>query len=449
MSDAAILDNDFFIGDATGLSIPALPEALGNMGGDTGGNAGEAFLTEAFRAFGSLGPDNSVARIISMERCPGGSTGQKMFLSVEYARPDPALHRDLFVKFSRDFTDPRRDDPGRYEMQSEVPFMALARQPGFPIAVPKPYFADYQDETGSGLVITERIAYGEGRIEPHRPKTLDFRTLDDPPRHYRAVVTALAKLCAAHKSGGLAPDIDARFPFDPVKGSADPIRYDEEQLRTELEYCFAFARNNPRLLPPEVRTDAFMAKMARDALRIREHEAAIQSFLTSDPDFHALCHWNAHIDNCFFWTDDNGELQCGFIDWGRVGQITLGSALWGGLSAAHPDVWGFHLDELLALFCRVYHDNGGPAITPEALEAHLMLHIAAMGVARVLAFPEVVTFRCPEIARTEGPRDPAILAIDPARNCLHIYTVFLKLWLNRDFGVRIDVLLGKQSYKKE
>ena len=37
--------------------------------------AGTAFLTRAFRAFGSLGPDNAVARITRFERCPGGSTG--------------------------------------------------------------------------------------------------------------------------------------------------------------------------------------------------------------------------------------------------------------------------------------------------------------------------------------------------------------------------------------
>ena len=97
MSEAPIAPIDFAPGEATGLAVPAHPEALRA--------AGAGFLTEAFRAFGSLPPDNAVARITRLEPCGGGSTGQKLFLSVEYERPDPGLHRELFVKFSRDFTD--------------------------------------------------------------------------------------------------------------------------------------------------------------------------------------------------------------------------------------------------------------------------------------------------------------------------------------------------------
>ncbi|MCB2075644.1 MAG: hypothetical protein H6917_16255 [Novosphingobium sp.] len=422
-------------GDATGLAVPAHEDALRA--------GGEAFLTEAFRAFGSLGQDNAVARIARLERCPGGSTGAKLLLDVEYERPDPALHTELFVKFSRDFTDARRDDPGRYEMASEVPFAALSRLPGFPISVPEAYFADYHYESGTGLIVTERVGFGEGAIEPHRRKCLDHLTLDDPLPYYRQVVTALARLCAAHKSGRLAPDIDERFPFDPVRGSADPIRYDEQELCAEVDYCVDFARRCPQLLPEQVRTEDFFAQMRRDALKVRENEQAIQRYLTGNPDFRALCHWNAHIDNCFFWRDEAGELHCGLIDWGRVGQLTFGSVLWGGLSAAHHSIWDDHLGELLETFVREYRGNGGPAITAEELEFHLTLHMAAMGVARVLAFPEVVMFRLPGCIDATGPLDPMFEPVDPARNSLHIYTVFLKFWLKHDFGRAVDRLLAR------
>jgi hypothetical protein len=439
MTEAIPEKFDLIRGDATGLDIPAHEAALRD--------AGAAFLTRAFRAFGSLGEDNAVARIARLEHCPGGSTGAKLFLSVEYERRQPGLHTELFVKFSRDFADERRDNRGRWEMAPEVPFAELSRLPGFPISVPTAYFADYHRESGTGLVITERIAFGERGIEPHRRKCLDHLTLDDPLAHYRQVVTALARLAAAHKSDRLAPDIDERFPFDPAAGSADPIRYSRAELRAELDYCLDFARRSPNLLPAEVRSEEFLARMERDTWRIFEHEQAIQRFLTGDPRFIALCHWNAHIDNCFFWTDERGERQCGLIDWGRVGQLTFGSVLWGGLSAAHHDIWDLHLGELLELFAREYRDNGGPAITPEELEFHLTLHMAAMGVARVLAFPEVVMFRLPECVNASGPRDPMFepVACDPARNSLHIYTVFLKFWLRQDFGKALDRLLERAS----
>lgn len=428
---------DSFTGDSTGLTIPTHGEALMATGPE--------FLTQAFRAFGAIGEDNAVTRIVRFAPCPGGSTGAKFFLTVEYAQPQPGLATELFVKFSRDFTDRRRDSPGRWEMQSEVPFCEISRGSDFPIDVPTAYFADYDNKGGNGLVITETIPFGQPPVEPHRAKCLDHLTLPDPLPYYRAVVTALARLAAAQKAGRLAPDIEARFPFDPVRGSADPIRYDDAGLETDLARCADFAERCPQLLPPQVRTPEFLAQMANDARRIRAHEAEIRAHLIANPDMIALLHWNAHIDNCWFWRDPAGELHCGLIDWGRVGQITFGSALWGGLSAAHHDIWDRHLPELLALFAAEYHGNGGPLVTVEELELHLTLHIALMAVARVLVFPEVILFRLPEAEHASGPYDPIFETSEPARNCLHIYTVLLKFWQRQDFGAALDRLLAGEA----
>jgi hypothetical protein len=428
---------DDFTGDATGLAIPAHPEALRA--------AGAAFLTRAFRTFGALSPDNQVTAITALEPCPGGSTGAKLFLEVSYARPSPDIPERLFVKFSRDFADARRDERGRWEMASEARFAPLTRAAGFPIAAPRAMFADYRSGDGSGLIITERVLYGEGAIEPHRRKCLDHLTLAEPLPHYREVVTALARLAAAHKSGALAGDIAARFPFDPAHGSADPIRYDAAALDAELAHCFAYARDCPQLLPDAVRSPEFEAGLARDAQLIRANEARIQHFLTGDDRMIALCHWNAHIDNGWFWRDPAGALHCGLIDWGRAGQITFGAALWGCLSAAHHDIWDYHLEALLALFANEYRVHGGPAISPDELLYHLRVHMATMGVARVLAFPEIIRFRMPDCAKLAGTQDPALepVALDPARNSMHIYAVFCKFWHKYDAGGAVHELLGR------
>ena len=437
-----------FTGDATGLVVPAHGDALRA--------GGAAWLTDAFRKFGSLAAGNAITRIVSLKPCPGGSTGAKFYLTLEYAHAAPGLHTSLFVKFSRDFADARRDDRGRWEMGPEARFVPLSRQPGFPIAVPTAYFADYHQESGTGLIITESVGYGERGIEPHRRKCLDHLTLEDPLTHYRQVVTALARLAASHKSGQLAPDIDTRFPFNPATGSADQIRYNEAELQAELDHCFAYARDCPQLLPEAVRSPEFMGKLAQDAELIRRHEATIQRFLQADPRMIALCHWNAHIDNCWFWRDGDGiegggELHCGLIDWGRVGQITFGSALWGGLSAAHHDIWDNHLEELLALFCAEYAGRGGPAITVAELTFHLRLHLAAMGVARMLAFPETIRFRLPGCTHASGPHDPVFepVEIDPARNSMHIYAVFLKFWRKYDLGGAVRELLKRMGESDE
>ncbi len=428
---------DFVIGDATGLSLPAHGEALAK--------AGVAFLTQAFHAFGSLAENNRIARITRLEPCTGGSTGTKLFLTVEYACDEPSLHTELFIKFSRDFNNRHRDWQ-RHEMESEVRFAAISRLPGFPISVPTAYFADYHHASGTGILITERIAFGEIGIEPHRMKSLDHRTLDNPLPYYQQMVKALAGLAAAHKAGRLAADLDERFPFDPAIGSADPIRFDDGSLRASLDECATFAARCPQLLPAELCTPDFRTRMERDAIRILQHEADIQAYLCGNPDMIALCHWNAHIDNGWFWRDEIGDLHCGLMDWGRVGQITLGSALWGALSAAHNDIWCHHLPELLALFVEVYQREGGPKITTSELEFHLSLHMAVMGVSRMLALPAYVLRQFPEAARAKDRDDPIFLQADSARNVLHIYTTLLKHWQRTDFGAQLDRLLERQAH---
>ena len=415
---------DFVTGDATGLAIPAHGAALLAAGPD--------FLTQAFRRFGAIAPDDGVARILGLEPCAGGSTGAKFFLSLELAS---GPRHTLFLKFSRDFADERRDWQ-RTEMESEARFVALSRRPGFPVRVPRGWFADYHAASGTGVVITECIAYGEGGIEPHRRKCLDWQTMADPPAYYRATVSALGRLAGTHKAGRLAADVGELFPWNPETGSADPIRYTADELDAELERCFAFARDCPRLLPDEVREPAFLAQMRREAHRVREAESVIRDALVSNPALIALNHWNAHIDNCWFWRED-GQLHCGLIDWGRVGQITFGAALWGGLSAAHHDVWNHHLDDLLGHFLREYAAAGGPPVALEDLRLHLNLHMAAMGVARVLAFPEIIRFRLPQCGQASGPRDAMFESVDPARNCLSVYTVFLQYWRRHPFDTAI------------
>ena len=75
----------------------------------------------------------------------------------------------------------------RPEMASEARFAPISRLPGFPISAPVAYFADYQLETGTGLLITERVAFGEGAIEPHRRKCFDHE-LADPLPYYREAI---------------------------------------------------------------------------------------------------------------------------------------------------------------------------------------------------------------------------------------------------------------------
>lgn len=424
---------DVVRGDATGVVMPAHAEALRS--------ASEGFLTEAFRASGLLAEDNRIARIVRCTPCTGGSTGHKLFLSVRYARPQAGLDEELFVKFSRDFDDPLRDQ-GRFEMESEVRLAALSRHPRFPIAVPTAYFADYHAATGTGLLITSRVAFGQDAIQPQLVKCSDH-TLSDPLAYYRTILSALARLAAAHKSGEFGGEVARLFPFDPAKAAAaDPIAWDEDALRGLVQTYRRFAERCPQLLPADIADPDFIAGFETDALRVLRHETEIKRFLHADTDYIALCHWNAQLDNAWFWHDPAGDLQCGLIDWGRVRQMNLAYALWGCLVGAEVWVWERHLDELLTLFISEFHAHGGPPIAFARLKLHLQLYAATIGVAGIMIAPERILLRLPQAAAAAGPHDPVFEQSEEARGFLHILTVFMSFWRSSDIGKNLEQALS-------
>jgi hypothetical protein len=427
---------DFVVGDATGLTIPAHGDALRR--------AGKTFLTGALRSFGSLAQENRVTGITDIEPHNFGSTGQKLLLSVEYAYPESNLSTELFVKFSRDFTDGFRDRR-RNELEAEIRLAMLSRMPGFPITVPVAYFADFHRASGTGLIITERIHFGRGRIEPLHPKCMDHE-LEAPLEHYRTIVIALARLAAAHKSGALSPQVDKQFPFDSAVAAADdPIILSSGQLRKLVADYAAFAERCPQLLPAHIASPQFIARLEREVLRFLQHEMTVKRYLHADHNFIALSHFNANIDNAWFWRDTQGVLQCGLLDWQRARQMNVAYALWGALCGTSLEIWDRHLDALLSLFADELHAHGGPRLEVAELRLHLGLYAATMVLAGLFDAPARMLARLPEAADASGPLDPLFRRSEAARSFLHVFTVFLNLWETHDLGASLDAVLERTS----
>ena len=404
--------------------MPVHPEALRQ--------AGAEWLTKAFHAYGALPADNAVAQITRCENFAGGNSGDKLLLDVAYAHPDPALHSRLFVKFARCLGDPFRDRR-RAELHGEVRLAALSRHPAFPVAVARSYFADFDPASGNGVLITQRIAYGADGIEPVRVKNMDHE-LADPLEYYRATVTALARLAAAHQSGRLSPEAERLFPFDAEAAAADmPVPWDADQLREKAAVIAKFIARCPQLFPVNLTTPAFADRFVRGTQLFLQHDAAIRRFLYADPRFVALAHWNTHIDNAWFWRDANGVLQAGLLDWGMVRQRNVTTALWGGLSGADLWVTGEHLEELLALFGEVLSAEGGPDVTSKELGLHFDLAVGSITLALLMDTPALLLTRMPDIVHAKSPRDPILQQDKVVQGFLHTFTAALNLWERRDF----------------
>ncbi|WP_134058004.1 hypothetical protein [Mycolicibacterium litorale] len=416
------MTGDWVVGDHLGLPVPATAAALRD--------GGEAFLTKAFRAFGALGEDNEVARVGRCEELTGGSTGRKLLLDVEYAHPQPGLRTDLFVKFSRDFDDPVRDR-GRTQMASEVVFAVLARTPGFPIAVPHPRFADYHAGTGTGILITDRITFGHNGIERQYHKCLDTE-MPRPEEHYRALVTAVARLAGTHRSGRLPDDLSSAFPVD-LRASTvgESVPLSPEKLHHRLSRLSEFGAAHPGLLPPNVRSPEFLARLRDEAAEVLCREEAIWRSLREAEDHIALCHWNANVDNAWFWRDGDDVLQCGLMDWGCVSQMNVAMALWGALCGAETVLWDNHFDDLIALFCSEVTAAGGPRPDGDVLVRHVLLYMALMGITWLLDVPARIHRRLSDADAHATRSDPRIRDDEGLRAPLQMLTNVLNLWQTR------------------
>jgi hypothetical protein len=425
---AASADKRWVTGEIFGLDIPADAATLLSGGTD--------FLTRAFRSSGALATDNRVSRIVAAQEFSGGGTGKKWLLTLAYERPEPALPEQLFIKFSRNF-DNELWDRARFMMISEANFAVLSRAPDFPVTVPACLFADVESKSGTGLIITECITYGRNGVEALYPKCMDY-IVPAPLEHYKAILRGLAKLSGTHRGGRLSPEFDERFPYSPQQAAAVfTIRTPQEKLIQRANRMFDFVERYPKLFAENVRGREFRERFIGDIPDLVAAEGRIREVLYGNPEFIAFAHWNANIDNCWFWRGADGLLQCGFVDWANAGQISVAQSISGAISGAEPLIWNEHLDELLTVFIEEYAAQGGPRLSLDDLRLHSLLIVAVAGVAYSMGAPIAVERDIQNIDAVESYRDDCFRAHENARIQLHMMTKMLNVWQTRQLG---DVL---------
>ena len=412
-------------GDRFGIDLPARSAGLRD--------GGPEFLTRAFHASGALPRDNRVTAITRLDEWNIGGTGAKAMLSVAYAREEPGLAHDLFVKFSRNFTDKTRDGV-RFHMEPEVKLANLSRDPAFPVPVPRCVYADFDHASGTGILITERIPFGEGNVEPHHFKCMDQR-LPEPLAHYRALIATLAHLSGTHKSGRLGAAAERDFPFDREALIVDRRNhFDTEQLAIRVDRLVAFVRQYRHLFPAHLAEEPFLASFRADAPRVVAQQDAINRHLLANADMVALCHWNGNIDNAWFWREPDGTLRCGLIDWGSVGQMPVVQTIWGSLTASEPEFIDAHLPGLIDLFVAEYAAAGGPRLDRNAVERELGLHVVTSGLKSLMIAPRAILSEIPDPSQVADRFDPLFTVNETARVLLKCSVNFLNLWYRHDLG---------------
>lgn len=427
-------DASWVIGDLLKRPIPSHSEAFKA--------AGTEFLNKALRTTGSLPIDNYITNITRIEPCLGGSTGHKLRLDVNYANNQAGLHQKLFVKFSRDFNDKMRDQL-KDQLEAEVKMGLLSKEPDFPIEVPKCYFADYHQSSGTGILITERIAFGLNGIEPIHEKCLDH-LLPNALEYYRAIIKTLATLAGTQQSKSFNKTVERYFPRHNASPSLQqPIRYDEHKMQDRINKYCDFANRYPQLIPGNLRTPEFFAQLKKDIPLLLKYEKKIKTFLHTDNSLIALMHWNANIDNAWFSRNKDGELSCGLMDWGSTSQMNIGLALWGSLSAAETNIWNNHLDELIDLFVTTAQQSGGVVFFHNTLRLHIQICAIMMGLAWLMDAPALIKHQVSDLHKVPNRFDPRICDDEMTRTQLQMLSNFLNQLQRLDLSKLINQLANQ------
>jgi hypothetical protein len=357
-------------GDTYGLEFPITLETLRDAGPD--------FLTEAFRAAGTISTRNRVTEIVSLDSLGLIGASSNAFLEVAYAEPEPGLATRLFVKLPPE--EPNYKFGLSAMFHGEVALARRSREGLLPVPVAKYYFGDYCSSTTNSILITERIPYGEEPIEPAYRKGRD----DEVPEieeHYRVLAEAQARLVAAHKKGDLGHDLEEDFPFPRARRNFAVAADAEEKIDRLIDFVEGVGSH---FFLPETTTRDFLARWREDLLFGLEHKDAVLAYLIADVDYTGLCHTNLNVDNAWYWRDEAGDLQVGLIDFGGFGQLSIAQALSGMLMMPDPERYLALQRSVIADFVRRFEAEGGRRLDPVRLLFELKASVFSTAIGTIL-----------------------------------------------------------------
>jgi hypothetical protein len=323
--------------------------------------AGPAFLTAAFQASGVLSRDNCVTDIVALDKLDIRGASENGLLTLAYARNEPGLQTELFVKF------PPGDAHHKYGLlrlsNGEIEMGRLSRERQLPVTTTQYYFGDYSSYTGNYILITERVPFGVDPVEPAYRKGYDHE-VPNVEEHYEVLTRSLARLVAAHKRGDLGHDLEEIFPFGKAAPDFAPISDSEPRLDRLINFIGSVA---PQLFSSEVTQPEFLKAWREDVLFGLEHKDKLLAYLLSNVDYTGLCHINLNIDNAWFWRDEKGQLQAGILDWGGAGQASIAQALSGMLMMPEPHKHITLVKRVIDIFIEECAIQGGPQIDRDEL----------------------------------------------------------------------------------
>lgn len=375
-----------------GLSFPRKCSQIAS------GEFGAEWLTKAFHAAGTLPRDNSIVKVTRAQELnfsgflKEGGAAMKMFLDVEYAKPDPSLHNNLFAKYTYDV---EANIPGQMTIGQDDSLECWVNAQviqDLPLRSPTYYYADVCRETTAYILITEAIPYGKRGKKDSKPyeiipgcgKCQDWQ-LGDPLEFYFALFRAMGQMGAWDKLGrfdavfGPAPTYDEAMYLG---GGRRPAQTQAtlEATRTivakQVDKAIDLFQNwCVKIAPPFLQKTEDLQRVKGELLEMCPYFKDLSDYYQlNNSKWLAVNHANLQADNAFFWRDEYEQMACGVLDWGGFSRSPFCVRFLGCLSGAESDLL---LDKLLDI-CTCYADEyercGGPKVLGE--EIYHRYHLA-------------------------------------------------------------------------
>mmetsp|Transcript_77857 Transcript_77857/g.166964 ORF Transcript_77857/g.166964 Transcript_77857/m.166964 type:complete len:708 (-) Transcript_77857:59-2182(-) len=379
---------------------------------------GEKFLTQCFQTAGTIGKDQSVKKVLAFKRLPmtgkeaAGGSGPKAFLTVEWAKEDPELHKELFVKMPWDMGTEsakagvlteeeqkefyRKKEQGidpyyrwkcsanaDYEAQESTIYRFLG--PVFPFKIPKYYYADICRGNTNYMLCTEKIAFPKkGQkdfkdfqgydILPVAEKYFDFQ-LEPRMRHemYYCIMRSQARMAAWDKLGKFdfaGPEVRGSAMAPPALGAFQfPLTLNEKQRRMKCragmqnakiwkEFMTEYAPK-AKLYDKDYFEPDFIEKIEAACMDVGGYKDDIFMYGCLFPDMIGFQHTNLQSDNAFYWYTEEGKMDIGIIDWGGASPGSFCSRMTGSITSCEGDVLDAHEDGFLNCFITEYYKESG------------------------------------------------------------------------------------------
>jgi len=431
-----------------GEIFPHTPEQLKDMGAE--------WLTKAFHKAGSLPEDNKVARVVSQRSFVGGGAAVKVILTLEYEKPADDLHTELFVKMPLEAEHKNRKLNIQMTGEGREIFFNRFFAQCMPFRTAKYYFGDISMSTTNWILITEKIAFADSsrqgeqfapnEIEPVVRKGLDFclpRALDKYVALYRraAMLTAWAH---TGKLGGQLPEFYPMGKGMVMIGFPVMAKQFDDFWPALEDFVLKTAR---QLFPSDVATQDYVAKLKTECVEIAPLLAKVNKYCTTGENLWGFMHPNLHVDNAFFFRDEESRQDCGLLDWGMagVGFLLLQFISGGGaLSLAGAEMRVPYTDGLVTCYFDTLAEFGGPRLDA----ADMCLRVALMDMAYIIGSMRLIGTDRPgdvyeylpkeQYATVTGLEDP-VFAADTIealmlRSVVMMLVEGIKVWKGRDYG---------------